>query len=126
MTADAAPAADRDDTAMIEQAREVATAAVGKFFQHYYGDGAGHRCEFCATIASLAVEAAAGVLVPATAEPPKLLPAESMAVTVARGMIQRGVNPEINVTAFLLMIIERLTTAGLSAGAATDKEATSE
>jgi hypothetical protein len=39
----------------------------------------------------------------------KLLPAESMALTVARAQVGRGENPEINVTAMLLMMIERLT-----------------
>jgi hypothetical protein len=37
-----------------------------------------------------------------------LLPVERMAFTVAKAQIQRGENPEINVTAMLLMALERL------------------
>jgi hypothetical protein len=38
----------------------------------------------------------------------ELLPAESMALTVARAQLGRGENPEINVTTMLVMTIERL------------------
>ena len=37
-----------------------------------------------------------------------LLPVESMTLTVARGQLQRGENPEINITTMLVMTIERL------------------
>jgi hypothetical protein len=37
-----------------------------------------------------------------------LLPVESMTLTVARAQLQRGENPEINVTTMLVLIIERL------------------
>jgi hypothetical protein len=37
-----------------------------------------------------------------------LLPAERMALTVAKAQLQRGENPEINVTAMLLMALERV------------------
>jgi hypothetical protein len=39
---------------------------------------------------------------------PALLPAEQMVVTIARAQIERGDNPEINVTTALLMAVERL------------------
>jgi hypothetical protein len=39
---------------------------------------------------------------------PVLLPAESIAVTVARAQLRRGENPEINMTDVLLMTVDRL------------------
>jgi len=48
-----------------------------------------------------------GVLVPAD-----LLPAEQMALTVARSQVGRGENPGINVTAALLLTVERLAGQG--------------
>lgn len=39
---------------------------------------------------------------------PVLLPAEHIAIMVARSQLQRGENPEINVTDVLLMSVDRL------------------
>lgn len=39
----------------------------------------------------------------------KLHPAESIALTVARGQVERGENPEINVTTMLVLTLDRLT-----------------
>lgn len=39
----------------------------------------------------------------------ELLPAESMALTVARAQCARGDNPEINTTAMLVLALDRLT-----------------
>lgn len=40
---------------------------------------------------------------------PTLLPAESMALTVARAQLERGENPPPNTTAMLVMALDRLT-----------------
>jgi hypothetical protein len=53
-----------------------------------------------ADLRTAAAMGAAGVL---------LLPAESMAITVARAQLERGDNPPLNTTAALLLTIDRLT-----------------
>lgn len=39
----------------------------------------------------------------------ELLPAENMALTVARAQVQRGDNPPLNITTVLVMALDRLT-----------------
>ena len=51
----------------------------------------------------------------------RLLPAENLALTVARAQLQRGENPPINTTAALVLALDRLT--GWDDGAETQRAA---
>lgn len=55
-----------------------------------------------------------------------LLPAERIALTIAQAQIQRGDNPEINVTTALLLTIERLSADLAAAEARGRKQAADE
>ena len=58
-----------------------------------------------------AQERPSGAYVPADGEPlpSGLIPAERMALTVARAQLERGENPGVNMTTVLVMALDRLT-----------------